>query len=380
MALADTVMDYGAPPSLPITASVLNRNPGVARRLAQRGIELPIHGLVHTDMSLLADAAQRSHMEKAAAIFRKHGIEVSGFRSPYLRYNDATLEAVEALGLSYDSNLAFYWEPGATLSGLSSEEANGLARGLKFYRPVTWPAERSLPRFVGRLVEIPVSLPDDEILLDRMGMPPQKIGNVWNEMGCMALERRELLTIQLHPERAIILKKSLEKVLNLSRQENSFWVATLAEIDSWWRARTGLSLDVEPSPGGGFSVRSPAAGRVRLVARIPAEGVEEDAQEGAVIDSDMKPMVGVAPSVPETLKLSIRDMGYFFEISEDRGLYPVYLDALTHRDTAAEIIRGCNHPLMGDRFWPSPYRAAMAITGDIDCLTLGDFLRRFLED
>jgi hypothetical protein len=229
-------------------------------------------------------------------------------------------------------------------------------------------------------VEIPVSLPDDEILLDRMGMPPQKIGNVWNEMGCMALERRELLTIQLHPERAIILKKSLEKVLNLSRQENSFWVATLAEIDSWWRARTGLSLDVEPSPGGGFSVRSPAAGRVRLVARIPAEGVEEDAQEGAVIDSDMKPMVGVAPSVPETLKLSIRDMGYFFEISEDRGLYPVYLDALTHRDTAAEIIRGCNHPLMGDRFWPSPYRAAMAITGDIDCLTLGDFLRRFLED
>lgn len=379
-ALAEIVMEYGAAPSLPITASVLDRNPDVARRLADMGVELSIHGLVHTDMSLLTDAAQRRHVEKAAAIFLKHGIEVTGFRSPYLRYNEATLDSVEAIGLSYDSNLAFYWEPGAALSNLSAEEADGLARGLKFYRPASRPAERSLPRFAGRLVEIPVSLPDDEILLDRMGMKPDRIGAVWNEMGCMALERRELLTVQLHPERAIILRDSLKKVLNLSRKENSFWVATLAEIDSWWRARTGVRLEIRPGPGGGFSIVNTAAGRVGLLARIPREGAEETVSESAVVDSDMKPVVGVAPTAPETLKLFIRDMGYFYEISEDRELYPVYLDALTHRATAADLIQNCGHPLISDTFWPVPYRAAMAITGDIDCLTLGDFLRRFLED
>jgi peptidoglycan/xylan/chitin deacetylase (PgdA/CDA1 family) len=380
MALAETVMEYGAAPTLPITASVLERNPGVGRRLKEKGVELPIHGLVHTDMSLLTDEAQRAHMEKAAAIFDRHGIDVCGFRSPYLRYNEATLEAVEALGLSYDSNLAFYWEPGAAFSSLSREEADGLARGLRFYRPLTRAEDRSLPRFVGRLVEIPVSLPDDEILLDRMGMEPEKIGDVWNEMGYMALERRELLTIQLHPERALILEKSLRKVLNLSRQQNSFWVATLAEIDSWWRARTGLRLDLRQGEGGGYSVAAPASGRVGLLARIPAEGLEEPIGRGAVVDSDMKPLIGVSPRAPDALKLFIRDMGYFFDITEDRELYPVYLDALTHRATAADLIENCRHPLICDTFWPSPYRAAMAITGDIDCLTLGDFLRRFLED
>jgi peptidoglycan/xylan/chitin deacetylase (PgdA/CDA1 family) len=378
--LADTVTEYGAAPTLPITASVLNRNPEVARRLVEKGVELPIHGLVHTDMSLLTPRAQRSHLERAAAVFEKHGIEVTGFRAPYLRYNEATLEAVEGLGLTYDSNLAFYWEPGRALEDLGAEEADGLARGLRFYRPATRATDRSLPRFVGRLVEIPVSLPDDEILLDRMGMAPDMIGNVWNEMACMALEMGELLTVQLHPERAVILKRSLQKVLNLSRCENSFWVATLAEIDSWWRARTGLRVDLVESPGGGFMLRTPAPPRVELRGRIPREAAEETITEGAVVDSDMRPLIGVDPSAPESLKLFIRDQGYFFEISEDRGLYPVYLDALTHRATALDLVNNCGHPLICDSLWPSPYRAAMAITGDIDCLTLGDFLRRFLED
>lgn len=380
MALADTVLEYGAAPTLPITASVLDRNPGVARRLAEKGVELPIHGFVHTDMALLTPEAQLNHLERAARIFEKHGVSVQGFRSPYLRYNEATLRAVESLGLTYDSNLAFYWEPQRALSDLSAEEAEGLERGLKFYRPVTRSTERSLPRFVGRLVEIPVSLPDDEILLDRMGMPPETIGNAWNEMGSMALERGELLTLQLHPERAVILKKSLQKVLNLSRREDSFWVATLAEIDSWWRARTGLKVELAENPGGGFVLQTSAPPRVEIRGRIPREGAEEIIPPGAVVDSDMKPLIGVGRSAPESLKLFIRDQGYFFEISEDRGLYPVYLEGLTHRATALDLIGSCGHPLICDSLWPSPYRAAMAITGDIDCLTLGDFVRRFLED
>jgi peptidoglycan/xylan/chitin deacetylase (PgdA/CDA1 family) len=380
MALADTVLEYGAAPSLPITATVLDRNPAVARRLRDKGVELAIHGFVHTDMALLPDEMQREHLERAAAIFEKHGIEVCGFRSPYLRYNEATLRAVEELGLSYDSNLAFYWEPTRALADLSAEEADGLARGLKFYEPATRAGDRSLPRFVGRLVEIPVSLPDDEILLDRMGMGPEAIGDVWNEMGHMALEHGELLTVQLHPERATILEKSLRKVLNLSRQENTFWMATLAEIDSWWRARTGLKIDVAASPGGGFTLRNPAPSRVEFRARIPREGVEEPLPRGATVDCELRPLIGVSTSAPESLKLTIRDLGYFFEISEDRPLYPVYFDELTHRATALDLIGACGHPLICDSLWPSPYRAAMAVTGDIDCLTLCDFVRRFLED
>ncbi len=380
MSLAGTVMEYGAAPSLPITAVVLDRNPAVARRLMEKGVELPVHGLVHTDMALLTPAAQRRHIEQAAAIFEKHGIELRGFRSPYLRYNNATLEALEETGFTYDSNLAFYWEPARSLCDLSPEEADGLARGIKFYRPATRETDRSLPRFVGRLVEIPVSLPDDEILLDRMGLRADSIGNVWNEMAHMALERGELLTIQIHPERADILKGSLRRVLDVSRREGCFWVATLAEIDSWWRARTGLAVQVEESEEGGFVVRNPVPSKMDLVGRIPAQGVQEALPDGARIDCKRRPLIGLSPRTSDTLKLSIRDLGYFFEMSEDKSSYPLYFDVLTHRATAAYSIANCNHPLICDSLWPRPYRAAMAVTGDIDCLTLGDFVRRFLED
>ena len=379
-ALADTVTEYGAAPSLPITAAVLDRNPGVALRLKERGVELPIHGLVHTDMALLAPAAQRDHIERAAAIFARHGIEYRGFRSPYLRYNEATLEALDGMNFSYDSNLAFYWEPPRSLSGLSGEQADGLARGLKFYGPATRNSDRSLPRFIGKLVEIPVSLPDDEILLDRMGLRPDSIGDVWNEMGHMALEYGELLTIQLHPERAVILEKSLRKVLDLSRRENSFWVATLEEIDSWWRARTGLSVAVEEHAGGGFVIKNPAPSRLNLMARVPADRSEEALPDGAIVDCRRRPIIGVSRTAPDALKLAIRDLGYFFEITQDSTRYPVYIDALTHMATALDSIENCRHALVSDTLWPRPYRAAMTVTGDIDCLTLGDFLRRFLED
>jgi peptidoglycan/xylan/chitin deacetylase (PgdA/CDA1 family) len=352
----------------------------VARRLQERGVELPVHGLVHTDMSLMGAETQKSHIEQALAIFRRHGIEARGFRSPYLRYDESTLRAVEALGFSYDSNLAFYWEPRLSLSELSAEESDGLSRGLRFYRPVTAEDDRSLPRFEGRLVEIPVSLPDDEILLDRMGLRPERVGEVWNEMASEALERGELLTIQMHPERAVILKRSLERLLRLSRQEGSFWIATLAEIDSWWRMRTGLKAAVEALENGGYSVRLAAPARLQLLARIPGEDVEERVPEGAVVDSRLKPLIGLDPGAPDALKLFIRDMGYFFEESRDRGSYALYLDRLTHKKTAADLVRHCGVPLIADSLWPRPYRAAMAVTGDIDCLTLGDFMRRFRED
>jgi peptidoglycan/xylan/chitin deacetylase (PgdA/CDA1 family) len=359
---------------------VLDRNPAVAKRLVKKGVELPVHGLIHTDMALLTPAAQLSHIEQAAAIFEKHGMELRGFRSPYLRYNQATLDALEEMGFTYDSNIAFYWEPAQSLSDLSPEEADGLARGLRFYRPATRKTDRSLPRFVGRLVEIPVSLPDDEILLDRMGLKAESIGNVWNEMGHMALERGELLTIQIHPERAEILEGSLRRVLDLSRREGCFWVATLAEIDSWWRARTGLTVQIEGAGDGGFLIRNPVPSKMELVARIPARGVEETVPDGAVVDCKRRPLIGLSPKTSESLKLAIRDLGYFFEISEDRTSYALYFDVLTHRATAADSIANCSHPLICDSLWPRPYRAALAITGDIDCLTLGDFIRRFLED
>jgi peptidoglycan/xylan/chitin deacetylase (PgdA/CDA1 family) len=240
--------------------------------LADHGVELCVHGLFHNDLSRLSAEEQARQIEQAVEIFKKHRIAFRGFRSPYLKYNEATLQSVQEMGFEYDSNMPFYWAPPDLEGRLGRLQADGLRRGLRFYNPARYPEQRSLPRFVGDIVEIPVSLPDDEILLDRMGMPLEAIGTVWQHMASMALERGDLLTLQLHPERVFLLEGSLRSVLTFAHSTGAFWIATLAEIARWWK---------------------------------------EHRQSGGT--------------------------------------------------------------------WPEPYKAALAVTGDIDCLTLGDFIRRFRE-
>ncbi len=376
---ADVVEAYGASPSLPITAAVLDRNPHVAHGLISRGVELCVHSLVHNDLSDLSPDTQREQIEQAIAIFRKHDVPFQGFRSPYLRYDDGTLSAVRALGFEYDSNMPFYWEPGKALEGLDASQTDGLRRGLRFYNPVRFPDERSLPRYIDHLVEIPVSLPDDEILLDRMGLPPEKIGETWEEMAGLALERGELLTIQLHPERIELLRESLSRVLDFAKADGGFWITTMAEIAAWWKERTRLEVDVTEVGAGKYRVLAPSGAGSQLEIVIPTTGVRISVAEGSEVASPRRPMIGVHPAAGDSLKHTIRDMGYLIANSEDSTPYPYYVTPDDEAGEMEERILALDHPLLIDTYWPGPFKAALTVTGDIDCLTLGDFLRRFRE-
>jgi peptidoglycan/xylan/chitin deacetylase (PgdA/CDA1 family) len=378
-AYADVVAGYDAAPSLPITAAVLDRNPQVAHGLAGRGVELCVHGLVHNDLSELSPETQREQIEQAVAVFTKHGVSFEGFRSPYLRYNEGTLSAVRALDFEYDSNLPFYWEPERLVRDLDASQADGLRRGLRFYNPVRFPHERSLPRFAEGLVEIPVSLPDDEILLDRMGLSPQRIGETWQQMAGLALERGELLTIQLHPERIALLRESLRRVLDFASASGGFWITTMAEIAAWWKERTPLAIDVTDAGRGKYEVKQPVGTRSQLELVVPATGTRQTIETRTVVASEKKPVIGVHPASALHLRHRIRDLGYCIDESEDSKMYPYYVGG---DDPAAEVERriiDLDHPLVADTFWPAPHKAALAVTGDIDCLTLGDFIRRFRE-
>jgi peptidoglycan/xylan/chitin deacetylase (PgdA/CDA1 family) len=379
VAYADLVGEYGGAPSLPITAVVLDRNPQVARRLLEAGVELCVHGLVHTDMARLPAEIQEDHIRRAVDIFASHGIAFEGFRSPYLKFNRATLLAVEKVGFRYDSNLPFYWEPPEALKSVGPEEADGLRRGLRFYGPVKFPAERSLPRYVGDIIEIPVSLPDDEIMLDRMGLPVSRIGDAWTEMAGQALARRELLTLQLHPERILHLEAALRRVLEFARSGSSFWLAKMKEIAAWWDARTRAAVEVVPSDEGTYQVTLSGPAGLGLVALEPLSGLVLDIKDGRSVRSPARPVIGVPESAPEVLRRNIRELGYFFEITADRDLVNLYVDRDVEPAGLEKLIALCPKPLLADTRWPAPYKAAITVTGDIDCLTLGDFLRRLRE-
>jgi len=374
---AGLAAEFGSRPSLPITARVLARNPAVAHALVSCGVEICVHGLVHNDLSKLSDEAQYQQISQACGIFRDHGVPYSGFRSPYLRYNRATLAAVDRAGFTYDSNLAFYWEPSVSLGRLEPRRADGLERGLRFYNPATRATDRSLPRMDGRLVEIPVSLPDDEMLLDRMGLEPARVGDVWMEMLRASQEQGELLTLQLHPERLSILREPLRRVLAEAASSGTM-LATLGEVAAWWLKRAACRLAVDPAGPGVFRVSAPAdpeaevslvdGGTRAAVLALPA-----------TVNCPRKPVVGLAPDVPDHLAAWIKQEGYCIEVSADRGAYGVYVDSAVDTSRLGQVLARCEHPLLRLGFWPRPYRAALVVSGDIDCLTLGDFLRRFTE-
>jgi peptidoglycan/xylan/chitin deacetylase (PgdA/CDA1 family) len=379
MGYADLVGEYGGAPSLPITAAVLNRNPQVARRLAQAGVELCVHGLVHTDMARLPAEVQEDHIRRAGDLFARHGIDFKGFRSPYLKFNRGTLDAVEKLGFRYDSNLPFYWEPAEALKSLTADQADGLRRGLKFYGPVRYPAERSLPRFTGTIIEIPVSLPDDEIMLDRMGLPVERIGDAWTEMAAKALARSEMLTLQLHPERIEHLEEALRRVLEYVRSTSSFWLARMEEIAGWWEARTQASVKVVAASGGRYEAVLSGPPGLGLVAHEPLGGLTLSLNEKGQVQSPARPLIGIAETTTEILRNKIRQLGYFYEITADRTATNLYIEEGMDLAELEKRVAGCPGPLLADMRWPAPYTAAIAVTGDIDCLTLGDFVRRFRE-
>jgi hypothetical protein len=379
LAYADLVKGFGAAPSLPITARVLARNPDVARALISRGVELCVHGLVHNDLSKLSAEAQAEQIGAACDIFRAHGIPFDGFRSPYLRYNAATLSAVDRAGFTYDSNLPFYWEPTASLGELDAGQADGLERGLRFYDPARRASDRSLPRTIGRLIEIPVSLPDDEIMLDRMGLPPARLGEVWLEMLHEALARGEMVTLQLHPERLSILSEPLRGVLSAALASGRVMLATLTQIATWWRQRNAAEVIVAPAGPGTYRVSAPTplAADVHLVhdGRNPAAPITLP----ATLACPRKPVVGLSPDVPQDFITKIREAGYFIEITADRGTAGIHFGPGEDPERRLADRAGVGHPLLRQATWPRPFDAALVVSGDIDCLTLGDFARRFIE-
>lgn len=378
---ADIVERYDVRPSLPITAAVLDRNPQVAKRLQDRGVELCVHSFVHNDLSQLSAAEQVRQIGRAIDLFNRHGIRFRGFRSPYLKYNQATLEAVEQAGFEYDSNLPFYWAPPGFASSLSAGEQDGLRRGLDFYKPVEFPAERSLPRLTGGLIEIPVSLPDDEILLDRVGMDPARIGDIWIEMARMALDRGELFTVQLHPERLTILRDALCRTLDFARGSGDFWLATLSEISDWWKRRAAAAFSVTSAGRDLYGIDLTGSGRDDMALYLVRPGGQQDPlEQGQTVASSTRPLLGVGPETSGNFRQYLINEGYLFDITDDGRTHSLWIQHDITRHDLEEIPARVGGPLIRVGRWPRPFRAAMAITGDIDCLTLGDFLRRFRED
>lgn len=378
---------YQASATFPITAVALQRNSSTIRQLVECGLEFAIHGFTHIDHSQLSRDQQMAYLSRAMTVFDQSEIPFTGFRCPYLRWNEGTLIALRQRGLLYDSSQGLAWDV------LDGQETPAYQHVLNFYGAQSVKRYPALPRLEQGLLRIPYCLPDDESLIDRLQFSPAARTEIWLKMLQQIYDWGELFTIGLHPERFDLLAEPLTAVLAQARALSpAVWIARLDEIATWWRNRTetGVILTTLPDQTGVRVIVTGPAGLTILARCLTVNGptapwagaYERVLVENFTLATSLRPVIGLSPRSASTLGEFLRQQGYLFEINEDSRPYPFYLDRLNfapedERPLLTKIESG-DWPLLRVGRWPNGARAALNVTGDIDALTLWDYGLRFL--
>ena len=379
--------DCGA--TFPITAVTFKRHPKMIAKYSSQNIEFAVHGYTHVDYSRLIPETQYAHLRDASNIFGSLGIQPTGFRSPYLSRDGNLHATIEKAGFSYVSNQPYMWEVLDT-SDFNATTLASFKRALAFYNPWQASEQLSLPSIHNHLVEIPVSLPDDEILIDRLGGSASLVEKTWLRILKQSYQQGDLFTLQLHPERFSLCVDGLSAVLTEAHGlKPAVWCARLDEIATWWRARANATIEVTETDDEEFHCVVRGPGGTTVLAREVDINVETISWVGGyrvvegldfTFHAKRRPFIGLSPSTSTNLVHFLREQGYIIEISQKSELYSYYIDQANFEAnqecTILAQIEGSNYPLVRLGRWPNQAQSALTITGDIDALTLWDYVLR----
>ena len=242
------------------------------------------------------------------------------------------------------------------------------------------------------MTEIPVSVPDDDILVERMGLSDGSLlQGILMGMYTRAQKKNGILVIQAHPERFAYYQNAFTKLIQRVKEQNQAWIAPLRDIARWWRNREDFTFDIERIENGRYCIRAHCKERTTVLAKnlrgsFPGTRLWNKActipDRIWEMESPRKPIIGVHPDVPDHKMRLVKDDGFVFEYSSEADDYNVYINRLNV--SGVDIIKylhrkvtKTSYPLL--RFWRWPDEAvyAMSITGDIDAVDLIDYWSRF---
>ncbi len=373
--------------TFPITGVALARNSGLVKKYQAQGVEFAIHGYRHIDHSRLAQAEQLTHLSQAKHIFDRANIQPHGFRSPYLRWNPYTLTALRQQEFAYDSSQALAWE---VVDGCDTP---AYRRALAFYSAQSAADYPALPRLQEGLVRIPYCLPDDEALVDRLRLAnPDRMSEIWLHILHRTYELGELFTIGLHPERIALCQAPLIATLTEACSLlPKVWIARLGEIADWWQARAKASVKIADAGDNALDLSVAGPGGAAVLTRAvqtdaPAvpwiNGYHMLKTTAFILYTAQRPFIGISPDASPALADFLRQQGYIVETSREAGRYSYYFDRIDftvqEERPLLEQIEGTQRPLVRFGRWPAGAQSALCITGDIDALTIWDYVLRLL--
>lgn len=400
--IVETVQEYQGSPTFFIPAVVLGRHPALMAKVAGSGAEIGIHGYVHNDYRSLSGQEQYKQTEKAITVFKKTNMEFQGFRNPYLGWTEESLEVFAQLGFTYDSNDAVLHEV-VDLSQFSPIIQSGFAKSLELFQAISCSAYALRPYFAGNILRIPTSIPDDEMLFDRLRITNAQVGEVWSSVMRRVYDLGGIYVLNLHPERGTLCKPALQALLATSgEQALPVWVTRLKDVGTWWKERSQFRWRITSQSADHWLVEAECTSRATVVARnVAVEGAtttpwfKKDVQVEAAtftVQSTQCPCIGVSANSPQEIDDFLYEQGYPFVrcTSEEAQQYACYLDMpeglgvtrdeqLKRKSKLVHQIESLDAPFVYFGCWPDGRRAALSITGDIDSITIQDFFLRILE-
>lgn len=389
----DLMQKYNCTPSFPITAQVLDRHSKLIERYLTTGIEFSIHGYRHLDYTQLLYQTKIDDFEKAIDIFKHRNVPFSGFRCPYLKWDDELLNILADSKFCWDSSQTVIWDC-IKKEDFNNEKWKNYEKILAQYKPYHPQDCCVRPKLKNNLVEIPVSLPDDDILIDRLGITDETIiSDIWNNILDMTYERGELFTLQLHPERIHFCKDALETILRRAKMFNPLvWIVSLNEIASWWKERIDFSFDVIELRKQQYRIKANCTERAAILIKNPDRfnkredffnGYVITGEKNFIIKSSTRPVVGIPENASTELIGFLKEEGFPVEISADKDKYGAYLEKFSNFNEqdgkeVLKIIDNSTSPLIQFWRWPQKARSALVVSGDIDALSSVDFLLRMI--
>lgn len=399
----DILHKYDGAPTFFIPAVVLNRHPGLIAEIANCGAEIGIHGYVHNDYRSLSIDEQFRQAKQAASVFRDTRTPYNGFRNPYLGWTNETLRVFEALGFAYDSNEAILHEV-IELQRFPSLLRSGFEKSLALFQAIACNAYILRPHFEGSLLRIPTSIPDDEMLFDRLRLTdPEEVGRIWSRIMERVYELGGIYTLNLHPERALSCKQALDMLLTYARNRPlPVWIARLTDVAQWWKERSQFRLHITPLAHERWRIEVSCTPRATLLARhltvedqpaIPWSGVDFRIQpQSCVVNATRYPCIALSQQTSGDVVDFLYEQGYPWIPSsqQEAQKYAWYLDMpeglgttreeqIQRRSMLVQQIEQMEEPFLHFGCWPDGSRAALAISGDIDSVTIQDFFLRLLE-
>lgn len=386
--LVEALAELGCAPTLPTPARVVERHPQLIRRLQEAGAEIAVHGYDHVDLAAYSPAEASRQLVRAAEAFSGHGIEVHGFRCPYLSYTDGLLDALPQGVFEYSSNRAFGW---GVVSGNGDHKSTRVSDVLdRLYKPTSPAHVVCVPSVRSGMVEIPVSLPDDLELYEALHLGPKGMAEAWGQILHRVHERGELFGLLFHPELGWSCQQPVAAVARQARRMRPrVWVARLREINSWWREKATFGVAVSGSSAG-LDISFECSERATILARGPGPWHRERVWDGGYrrleadslrVPAEPRPFVGLPADAPERVVSFLRQQGYIVDTSDKARRCATYLDTATLATLTSQVelvghIEASPGPLVRYWRWPNGARSALCVTGDLDALTLLDYASR----